>query len=164
MQILALTTEFGTLLDVLALASSLILILFLMWNRRKYGHLLLKARHVKGFEGFAGEVTRQMITQQSQKAYENLQRSLQREFESLRRVGEESRPATVSDQTSATNIDSGHTTTAMVLESRNNRYRLADKMIAKGAGVNQILQQCGLADGELELLQGLRQFAQGTRS
>ena len=164
MQILALTTEFGTLLDVLALASSLILILFLMWNRRKYGHLLLRARHVKGFEGFAGEVTRQMITQQSQQAYENLQRSLEREFESLRRLGRESRPATVADQTRAPKIDPSHTTPEMVLVSRNSRYRLADKMIAKGASVSQILQGCGLAEGELELLQGLRQLAQGTRS
>lgn len=164
MQILALITEFSTILDALALASSLILILFLMRNRRKYGHTLLNARHGKGFEGFAGEVSRQMITQQSQKAYDNLQRSLQREFESLRMIGGGSLPATVSDQTSAVNIDLKHTPSEMALESRNNRYRLADKMIAKGAGVNQILQRCGLAEGELELLQGLRQLAQGTRS
>jgi len=164
MQILDLITEYDTILDVLALASSFILILFLMRNRRKYGHILLNARHVKGCEGFAGEVSRQMITQQSQKAYDNLQRSLQREFESLRRVGAGALSATVSDQTSATHIDLNRAASERVLESRNSRYRRADKMIAKGAGVNQILQRCGLAEGELELLQGLRQFAQGTRS
>jgi len=164
MQILDLISEFDTILDVLALASSFILILFLMRNRRKYGHILLDARHVKGCEDFAGEVSRQMITQQSQKAYDNLQRSLQREFESLRRVGTGTLAAIVSDQTSATHIDLNGTASQRALENRNSRYRLADKMIAKGAGANQILQRCELQEGELELLQGLRQFAQGTRS
>jgi len=164
MQILAQISEFSTLLDVLALASSLILILFLMHNRRKYGHILLNARFDKGSKDFAGEVSRQMITQQSQKAYDNLQRSLQQEFESLRMMGGELRPATLSDQTSAPKTGLEQTSSEMARESRANRYRLADQMLAKGAGVNQILQRCGLAEGELELLQGLRQLAQGTRN
>jgi len=48
MQIVALITEFNTLLDALALASSLMLILVLMINRRKYGRMFLDARPAKG--------------------------------------------------------------------------------------------------------------------
>lgn len=164
MQILSTLTEFGTILDALALASSLLMIFFLMRNRRKYGCMLLNAGRVKGFESFADEVSLQMISQQSQKVYENLQRSLTQEFESLRMLGGRSLSATVADQTMATTNGLNHTTSEMSLESRNRRYRMADKMIAQGAGVNQILQRCGLAEGELELLQGLRQLEQGTRN
>lgn len=164
MQILSMLTEFGTILDALALASSLLMIFFLMRNRRQYGCMLLNARRVKGFESFAGEVSLQMISQQSQKAYENLQRSLKQEFESLRILEGRSLSATAANQTMATNSGLNHTISEMALESRNRRYRMADKMIAQGAGVSQILQQCGLAEGELELLQGLRQLEQGTRN
>jgi len=163
MPILSLIVEFDSILDALALVSSLITILFLMRNRRQYGCLILNARHAKGGQSFAGEVSLQMISQQSQKAYDNLQRSLTREFESLRLIGVESLPETVTDKSITGNTGLNPTPSEMVLESRNRRYRMADKMIVQGAGGNQILQRCGLAEGELELLQGLRRFEQGTR-
>jgi hypothetical protein len=157
MQIFAFIPEFNTILDALALASSLMMILFLIRNRRKYGRMLLDERDIKGGKGFAGEVSQQMISQQTQKAYDSLQRSLTKEFEALRMIGGGYRPVT-------TNNGLNYTASEVPLESRHNRYRLADKMIAKGTAVDQILQRCGLAEGELELLQGLRQLEQGTRS
>jgi hypothetical protein len=164
MQIVALITEYSTILDALALVSSLMMILFLMNNRRKYGRLFLDARAVKGCKGFAGEVSQQMISQQTQKAYDSLQRSLTQEFEALRMIGGGSLPDSVSDQTSTMPNGLNYATSEIAPESRRNRYRLADKMIAKGAGIDQILQRCGLAEGEVELLQGLHQLEQGARS
>lgn len=164
MPILSIITEFDAILDALALASSLLMILFLLRNRRQYGSMHLTAERDEGPDSFADEVSLQMISQQSQKAYDNLQRSLTQEFESLRMIGARSLPATITAQTTAANKELNHTPAEMVLQSRSRRYRMADEMIAQGAGGNQILQRCGLAEGELELLQGLRQLEQGTRN
>lgn len=164
MQILSLITEYDTTLDVLALVGSLMMILLLMWNRRKYGCMLLDKRHAKGREGFKNEVSLQMITQQSQKAYDNLQRSLTLEFESLRMLSGNDRPASVLNQTIATDKRLNHQASGMVPDSRNKRYRLAEKMMVESADAHQILERCGLAEGELELLRGLRQLEQKTRS
>ena len=161
MQIVALITEFNTILDALALASSLMLILVLMRNRRKYGRMFLDVRPAKGGKGFAGEVSQQMISQQTQKAYDSLQRSLTQEFEALRMIGGGSLPANVSNQTIATPNGLNYVASDIPPENRPNRYQLAGTMIANGAAVDQILQRCGLAEGELELLQGLHQLEQG---
>lgn len=159
---LFLITEFSTILDALALVSSLLMILFLMQNRRKYGGLLLNTGRNKDGALFTDEISLQMISQQSQKAYDNLQQSLTREFETLRLMGEKSLPASLSKQTGATTIGMVHSKSQRPQESRTNRYRRADEMIANGAGMRQIMQRCGLAEGELELLQGLQQLEQDT--
>ena len=164
MTLFALMTEFNTILDSLALASSLMLILFLVNNRRKYGRTLLDAKPVKSGKGFADEVSQQMISQQTQKAYDSLQRSLTQEFEALRMIGGGSLSTVVPDQTIAAPNGMNDAASEIALESRHNRYRLADQMIANGVAVDKILQRCGLAEGELELLQGLHQLEQGARS
>jgi hypothetical protein len=148
--------EFDTLLDVLAIACSLMMIFFLLCNRFKYGRILLNAKHAMDHTGFAGQVSVQMMSQQSQKAFDNLQRSLSQEFESLRLLGE----GYVSDKT-ITDRDHFDTPLADMGNERRRRYRLAEEMFARGDDVQQISQQCGLAEGELELLQGLQQLARG---
>ena len=163
MQIVGLITEYSTILDALALVSSLMMIFFLMRNRRKYGRMFLDASAAQGGKGFAGEISQQMISQQTQKAYDSLQRTLKQEFEALRMIGGGSLLNSVSDQTGAMPNGLNNATSEIAVENRQNRYRLADKMIAKGAGIDQILQRCGLAEGEVELLQGLHQLEQGAR-
>ena len=161
---LSIIAELDTILDALAMVSSLLMILFLMRNRRQYGCMLLGEKRFKKSERFTDEISLQMISQQSQKAYDNIQRSLNQEFDALRRLGVDSLPATVANQTIAADDGPLHSISGVPREGRNRRYRMADKMIAEGAGVNQIMQRCGLAQGELELLQGLRQLEQGARN
>ena len=81
-------TETATLLDVLAIVSSLLLLLFLMRNRRQYGSLVIDGNQVKAMAGFSDEVSLQMMSQQSVMAYANLKRSLTQEFESLWMLGD----------------------------------------------------------------------------
>lgn len=164
MHSLSLIAEFSTILDALALASSLLMILFLMQNRRKYGGFILNTGQNKDGVPFNDEISLQMISQQSQKAYDNLQRSLTQEFETLRQMGENSLSSPSNRQTVVTNAGVTISKSKRLQESRNRRYRMADEMIANGAGVKQIMQQCGLAEGELELLQGLQQLEQDTTS
>ena len=59
MQIVGLITEYSTILDALALVSSLMMIFFLMRNRRKYGRMFLDASAAQGGKGFAGEISQQ---------------------------------------------------------------------------------------------------------
>ena len=160
MHALSLIAEFSTILDALALVSSLLVILFLMQNRRKYGGLLLNTAGNKDAARFTNEVSLQMMSQQSQKAYDNLQRSLTREFEGLRLMGEKSLQPSSSRQVSDATVGLTPSKSKRLQESRNSRYRMADEMIANGAGVKEIMQRCGLAEGELELLQGLQQLEQ----
>jgi len=161
MPILAFATQHGTLLDILALVCSLVLLLFLAVNRRRYGAMVLGVGHDKPSASFTDEVTRQLISQQSQKAYDNLQLSLAREFETFRRMGngdwrlENSPPEAPQGLSLAKGpVRSGG-------QERRRRYRRAGEMIAQGADRDTVMRQCGLAGRELELLQGLQQLEQG---
>lgn len=145
---------FAPILNGLAIACSLVLILFLLLNRRKYGCIVLNTQKGKASDGFADQVSLHMMTQQSQKAYDNLQQSLTREFASLGLMG-----AGIVSQTSdhdrlAKSIANGD-------RERRRRYRLAEEMMDRGATADRISQQCGLMEGELELLRGLQAFAKG---
>lgn len=141
------------LLDGLAIACSLILILFLLANRRRYGRLLLDRPGVRKKVQFSDQLSLQMMSQQSQKAYANLQQTLKQEFESLRLMG----ASTLSNEPSA-NSDQEAAREAGHHNNRRRRYCMAREMIARSDAVPQILQQCDLSEGELELLQGLRQL------
>jgi hypothetical protein len=148
--------DLAAILNGLAIACSLALILFLLVNRRKYGRLVLKAREGNSSAGFADQVSLHMMTQQSQKAYDNLQQSLAREFASLRLMG--------------TGVDSKASDHDRLPQSignggreRQRRYRLAEEMMNRGASANRISQHCGLMEGEVELLRGLQAFAKERR-
>lgn len=146
--------DFATVLDGLAITCSMVLILFLVRNRHKYGKFVLNAPKGKKLTGFADQVSLQMMTQQSQKAYDNLQQSLAKEFESLRLMG-------------AGLIQSSADEHCHILKStlnggqeRRRRYRLAEEMMRRGDGADQIQRQCGLMKGEFELLRGLQALAE----
>jgi hypothetical protein len=145
--------DIAAILNGLGIACSLALILFLLLNRRKYGRMVLKAQTGKKVPaGFADQVSLHMMTQQSQKAYDNLQQSLAKEFASLRLMGEGAvRQASDHGRFPKSNVDVGR--------ERRRRYRLAEEMMNRGASADRISQQCGLMDGELELLRGLTELA-----
>lgn len=147
--------DWGTALDGVAVVCSLVVILFLLHNRRKYGRILLNARNDKGQVGFADQVSLHMMAQQSQRVYDNLQQSLAREFASLRTMGVDrvvQRPEGIRGPLPKTAV--------MGDPDRCQRYRLAEEMIRQGDTVDRISQQCGLMEGELELLRGLQQLAE----
>jgi len=146
--------DLGAVLDGVALACSLVMILLLLHNRRKYGRFVLNARKGGDPSGFADHVSLHMMAQQSQKVYDNLQQSLTREFASLRSMGADliaQRP----------HGDRGPLPKSAVNGSRarRQRYRMAEEMIMRGDALDRISQQCGLMEGELELLRDLQQLA-----
>ena len=155
MPIIAIIAQLNTLLDLIAIVCCLVILLFLMHNRRKYGSMILPKQGVAGGKGFAGEVAMQMVSQQSQKAYANLQRSLHREFEALRIIAGGS-PSVAFPEDAPVNRRRPAPATA---ESRDRRYRRAEQMIAQKSDAAQIMLACGLGEGELMLLQGIHKLA-----
>jgi hypothetical protein len=157
-------TETATLLDVLAIVSSLLILLFLMRNRRQYGSLVIDGNQMKAMAGFSDEVSLQMMSQQSIMAYANLKRSLTREFESLWMLGDSvSLPDVTNHDVDAT-VRRDPLTAQTASLHRRQRYRQAEKMLADGADVVQIARQCGIAEGEMALLQGLQALGKGRRN
>lgn len=141
-------------LDGLAIACSLVMILFLLANRRRYGRLLQDRPGGAGPNGFADQLSMQMLSQQTQKAYANLQQALAQEFESIRVMGARvlpDQPAPAVDQTALAGPDRHH--------DRPRRFGMAREMIARGEAARRIIRQCGLSEGELQLMQGLQQLA-----
>ncbi len=164
MPFIAIANQYGTLLDILALVCSLGLFLFLVVNRRRYGAMVLAAGQDKQTASFTDEVTRQLIFQHSQKAYDNLQLSLTREFETFRRMG--NGDWRMDNPPSEAPLGLSAATGAVPSErpGRRRRYRRAEEMIAQGTDREAIMRQCGLAEREWELLQGLHQLEQGRRA
>ena len=165
MHLLMQLTEAATLLDALAIVSSLLIVLFLIRNRRQYGSLVIDGNQIKTMAGFSDEVSLQMMSQQSQMAYANLKRSLTQEFESLWMLGDS---ASLPGATTNHDVDaSGRRDPSTVQKTslqRRRRYRQAEKMLADGADAIQIARQCGLGEGEMALLQGLHELAKGRRN
>lgn len=157
-------TETATLLDVLAIVSSLLIFLFLLRNRRQYGSLVIDGSQMKAMAGFSDEVSLQMMSQQSVMAYANLKRSLTQEFESLWMLGDsDSLPGITKHDVDATvRRDPLPAQTASL--HRRQRYRQAEKMLADGADAIQVARQCGIGEGEMALLQGLQAFGKGRKS
>jgi len=156
-------TEAATLLDALAIVSSLLILLFLMRNRRLYGSMVIDGDQIKAMAGFSDEVSLQMMSQQSVMAYANLKRSLTQEFESLWMIGDSaSLPGNPTDDADTQDRRIPSTGQKRSLH-RCQRYRQAEKMLADGADVPQIAAQCGIGDGEMELLLGLQELAEGRK-
>lgn len=164
MHLLMQLTEAATLLDALAIVSSLLIVLFLIRNRRQYGSLVIDGNQIKTMAGFSDEVSLQMMSQQSQMAYANLKRSLTQEFESLWMLGDSASPPLATNH----DVDApGRRVPPTVQKTslqRRQRYRQAEKMLADGADAIQIARQCGLGEGEMALLQGLHELAKGRRN
>ena len=156
-------TEAATLLDALAIVSSLLILLFLMRNRRLYGSMVIDGDQIKAMAGFSDEVSLQMMSQQSVMAYANLKRSLTQEFESLWMIGDSAsltgNPTDDADTRGRRIPPTGQKRSL----HRCQRYRQAEQMLADGADVPQIAAQCGIGDGEMELLRGLQELAEGSR-
>lgn len=152
--------EFDHLLDVLALAASLAILCFLVLNRLRYGRMYLDRRGGADKGEFAGEMQMQLVSQQSQKVYANLQRALAREFASLGTTGDAYRPASTAEPGGE-----GFANAAVRGSSAGRRhcYRRAEAMLRQGAEAEAILQHCGIAESELVLVQGLRQLAEEGR-
>ena len=147
--------ELDTLLDVLAIGASLMMIFLLLCNRLKYGRMVLTGKDRIGREGFAGQVSLQMMTQQTLKAYDSLQRSLSQEFDTLRSLGEN-----IVCASDPANPSHGAQPAAHRGGERRRRYRRAEEMMVRGEDAQRIARQCGLLEGELELLQDLQRLAQ----
>lgn len=160
--------QLDTVFDALAIAASVLMIFLLVHNRLRYGRLFLDARRVGGKGAFSGEMSVQMMYQQSQRAYENLHRSLVREFETLRNIGGECPPLREDDRSFTDSGSPGPAVTGAMpgwtAENRGHRYRMATEMIARGEAAQKILRQCRLTGGELELLEGLQQLEGGCPS
>jgi hypothetical protein len=148
--------ELDTLLDVLAIGASLVMIFLLLCNRIKYGRMVLTGKDRIEREGFAGQVSLQMMTQQTRKAYDSLQRSLAQEFDTLRSLGE-----SIVCAPEPADPCHGAQPAAHRGSERRRRYRRAEEMMVRGEDAQRIARHCGLLEGELELLQDLHQLAQG---
>lgn len=157
-------SQHGTLLDILALACSLALFLFLVFNRRRYGTMVLCADQFKETASFTDEVARQMVVQQSQKAYDNLQQSLTREFETFRRMGSSDWPMGNPPPVAPQGLPSLMGAMEPGRHERRLRYRKAEEMITQGEDRETIMRQCRLAESEVELLLGLHQLEKVRRA
>jgi hypothetical protein len=158
-------TETATLLDALAIVSSLLILLFLMRNRRQYGSLVIDGDQMKAMAGFSDEVSLQMMSQQSVMAYANLKRSLTQEFESLWMLGDSaSLPGNPTDHDVDAPVRRDPLTAQTASLHRRQRYRQAEKMLADGADAIQIARQCGIGEGEMALLQGLQELGKGRKN
>lgn len=147
--------SFEHLLDLLALAAGIMILWLLVINRRRYGRLYLTGSSTAGKDDFATEMSLQLMSRQSQKAYDKLQRALMREFEPLCGIGGGRLDGRHAVEEKWFTMNGAATTAA----ERRHRYRLAEEMLAKGAGRREILQRCGLAQNEYALLEGLQQLA-----
>ena len=163
MQAILLISEYGELLDAIAIVCSLLVILFLMLNRRKHGRFILNGKPGDGQGSFSREVSLQMISQQSQKAYANLQRSLSQEFEALQQLESKTFTSGFPIETASTLRDRNPSLPGASAKERHLRFRHAKELLADGADEQLVQKRCGLGVGELELVRGLRQFAQEVR-
>ncbi len=131
-------------MDILAFAASMVLIAVLVANRRRYGRLVLGPAPKTSF---GSDIKLQMVTQQSQRSYSNIQRALRREFEDLQRMtGVE----TVTLNTEA--LDRQTPRPALVSPTPAKHYDQAARLIRNGADPQCIVAQCGLSRGEIDLM------------
>ncbi len=131
------------LMDILALAASTVLIIVLVVNRWRYGRLVLSPTPKTSFPS---EIKLQMVSQQSQRCYANIQRALRREFEGLQRMaGSE---AVVTDAS----IASAHAPRALANPMRAGHHEEAARLIRNGVDPDTIAERCGLSRGEIDLM------------
>ena len=137
------------LMDILALGTSLILIGWLIFNRMRYGHLLLSPRTASA--DFTAAMTRQMVAQQSLRSYHKIHQTLQQEFDRLQHL-------TAGDhyggpQGAVPESPEGHRSASPPMSlQRSQCYSRALSMIQKGAEPQEVAQSCGLALSEIHLI------------
>ena len=131
------------LMDILALFACTLLIVVLIANRRRYGRWVLGP---SSGSTFGSEIKLQMLTQQSQRSYTNIQRALRREFARLQRLtGAESTATTV-------NLAQRGKNGAVVRTRCAGHYEEAYRLIHNGADPQTIVERCGLSRGEIDLM------------
>ena len=138
--------EYDHLLDGMALAACLVLIVLVALHRLQYGARRANRRCRRPGEGVTNAIARQTMSQRSRQAYDNLQRLLAREFEALQTL-------------SGDDGEWGAPAASFGSANHRQRYRQAREMLNHGDAESQILQRCGLAACELSLLRNLAQFA-----
>lgn len=144
-------------MDLLALGTSLILIGWLIFNRMRYGHLLLSPRTARA--DFTSAMIRQMVAQQSRRSYHKIHQALQQEFDRLQRLTADEHYG--GPQGEMPEGPEGHrsATPPMSLQ-RSQRYRRALSMIQKGAEPQEVAQCCGLALSEINLIDYMQKTPQ----
>lgn len=146
------------LLDLLALAASAVLIGFLIVNRRRYGHMV--AAPQPKTTDFTAAMTVQMLTQQSQRSYNIIQKTLNQEFANLQRMAgcdDAAWPATGKTG----RCKSGDNATVAVGRQQARRYDEAAQMMRNGTELQVIAKRCGLSRAEIDLIAYLQQQPSG---
>lgn len=142
------------LLDLLALGVSALLIVFLIVNRRRYGHLLATPQHQS--MNFNAEMTAQMLTQQSQRSYHKIQKTLNQEFANLQRIaGGDGVAWSLAGH--GAHAETSDMATADISRQSSQVYDEAARMIRNGADHQVVAQRCGLSRAEVELITYLQQ-------
>ena len=150
MEIMANVPNWAMLMDILALSASLILIGWLIFNRIRYGRLA-PTPHAASTD-FSAEITLQAVTQQSQLSYRKIQQSLQHEFENLQRLTAGDRHFWP-DGDKQPCRDAHRTNAPEAGPLKAGGYSRAIGMIQKGVDQREIAQRCGLARGEIDLIE-----------
>ena len=141
------------LMDILAITASAILIVFLICNRRRYGHLTATPRSTSG--GFASEMDLEMARQQSQSSLGRIQQALNQELANLQRLS--GRNASTGPTTDSKTSGGPTALNAVVSPRRPRCYEEAARMIRNGADRQEIARRCRLTKGEIDLLHYLTQ-------
>jgi hypothetical protein len=128
-------------LEGLALAACLGLILMLLRNRRRYGHLVLPRPDET--PNFDNEIARQMLSQQSRQAFLRLQQALARELDCLPQSGEPGQGAAphANRQSSEAIPASGHQCPS---NAGRQSQLMAAQMLTQGRSVPDVAAACKL--------------------
>lgn len=150
METMANAPNWALLMDILALGASMILIGWLIFNRIRYGHLV--PTPTTATADFTSEMTLQVVTQQAQLSYRKIRQTLQQEFDNLQRL-------TAGDRSSWPEGDKqpcrkDHRAYAPEAGAQlAGGYNRALGMIQEGVAPREIAQRCGLATGEIDLIE-----------
>ncbi len=131
------------LMDVLALSASIVLILVLIVNRRRYGRMIASPADKSNF---TSTLALQMVTAQSRRSYSRIQRTLNQEFARLQRMTGSEPPCRATDP-----VTTG-AATAVVSRKRAGLYDEATRMMRNGADRQTVAARCDLTRGEIELM------------
>ncbi len=131
------------LMDILALAASTVLIVVLIANRRRYGRWVLGP---SPGSNFGSEMKLQMLTQQSQRSYTNIQRALRREFARLQSLTGDAATVTPAHLPRRERQD------AVVSPRFAGHYEEARRLMHNGVDPQTIAERCDLSRGEVDLM------------
>ncbi len=141
--------QWPVLMDVLAVGTSLILIGWLIFNRIRYGHLLLSPRAATA--DFTSAMTRQMMAQQSLRSYQKIHKTLQQEFDRLQHLTSGD-PHGGPQGEMPEDAEGRRSAIPPMSLQRSQCYNRAVNMIQKGVEPQEVAQCCGLALSEINLI------------